>query len=232
MDTDGEMGHATDVRRKWLKFDGRKPHCVTPFRGRRYTLVFFTYSNPQKSTSLSRQEEEYLRALAFPLPAQVCSNRASAAVSRPLPCPTLSVQAARYSFQRFKQKVAARGGLRRKALIVQVGKSKIRVMVSSSMPLKLANEAVPHGKASARLFAGSLRFLTDEAAVKTHDQRFENISIARGVLHVFPKTDVVRRRLGGPLQSAWPAPNNTIAGPGAHIQRTSESRWVAEAKLC
>jgi len=160
MDTHGEMGHATDVRRKWLKFDGRKPHCVTPFRGRRYTLVFFTYSNPQKSTSLSRQEEKYLRALAFPLPAQVCSNRASAAsVSRPLPCPTMSVQAARYSFLRFKQKVAARGGLRRKALIVQAGKSIIRVMVSSEMPLKLASEAVPHGKAYARLFTGSLRLL-------------------------------------------------------------------------
>eukprot|EP00439_Symbiodinium_sp_Y106_P018315 s6372_g2.t1 len=106
------------------------------------------------------EEEKYLRALAFPLPAQVCSNRASAAsVSRPLPCPTMSVQAARYSFLRFKQKVAARGGLRRKALIVQAGKSIIRVMVSSKMPLKLASEAVPHGKAYARLFTGSLRLL-------------------------------------------------------------------------
>jgi len=26
-------------RNKWFKFDGRKPHCVTPFSGRRYTLA-------------------------------------------------------------------------------------------------------------------------------------------------------------------------------------------------
>ena len=32
------------IRNKWKKFDGRRAHWITPFKGTRYSLVFFTHT--------------------------------------------------------------------------------------------------------------------------------------------------------------------------------------------
>eukprot|EP00811_Abedinium_folium_P028413 NODE_4396_length_1897_cov_4.832768.p1 GENE.NODE_4396_length_1897_cov_4.832768~~NODE_4396_length_1897_cov_4.832768.p1 ORF type:complete len:541 (-),score=79.15 NODE_4396_length_1897_cov_4.832768:168-1790(-) len=35
-------GAAIDIRGRWSVFDGNMPHCVLPFRGQRYTIIYFT----------------------------------------------------------------------------------------------------------------------------------------------------------------------------------------------
>lgn len=37
-------GKAYNIRNRWKKFDGRKGHWIKPFRGERYSLVFFTHT--------------------------------------------------------------------------------------------------------------------------------------------------------------------------------------------
>lgn len=45
--TGGELvieGQPFNIKNKWKKFDGRKGHWVKPFKGTRYSLVFFTHT--------------------------------------------------------------------------------------------------------------------------------------------------------------------------------------------
>jgi hypothetical protein len=37
-------GKEYNIKNKFLKFDGTKAHWVTPFKGTRYSLVFFTHT--------------------------------------------------------------------------------------------------------------------------------------------------------------------------------------------
>jgi hypothetical protein len=37
-------GKEHDIHNRFLKFDGRLGHWITPFRGTRYSLVFFTHT--------------------------------------------------------------------------------------------------------------------------------------------------------------------------------------------
>lgn len=65
-------GRSIDLRGQWFCFDGNMPHCVLPFRGHRYTLVYFNRKNSHdvlvnpRYLSLASQ----LRALGFPLPVE------------------------------------------------------------------------------------------------------------------------------------------------------------------
>lgn len=48
--TGGELvieGESYNIRNRWKKFDGRKLHAVSPFRGERYSLVFFTHTRSE-----------------------------------------------------------------------------------------------------------------------------------------------------------------------------------------
>jgi hypothetical protein len=45
--TGGELiieGEEFNIKNKWKKFDGRRAHWINPFKGRRYSLVFFTHT--------------------------------------------------------------------------------------------------------------------------------------------------------------------------------------------
>eukprot|EP00435_Cladocopium_sp_Y103_P027263 s983_g6.t1 len=171
LDDGSKLGRAKNIRsphgtrtsqNKWFKFDGRKPHCVTPFSGRRYTLVFFTYSNPKMATALSQkdaygsflgtlcswcwtisglpvavaQEQLYLRELGFPLPKEVCCHAASQPSMIYLPA-VWRVPRARQIFENFEQEVLRRGGLGRRTQVIQVGQKKFGVMLEPSMPLRM-----------------------------------------------------------------------------------------------
>ena len=37
-------GKTYNIKNKWKKFDGRRAHWITPFKGTRYSLVFFTHT--------------------------------------------------------------------------------------------------------------------------------------------------------------------------------------------
>ncbi|CAJ1446524.1 unnamed protein product [Effrenium voratum] len=184
IDDGSNLGHAKNIRRRWFKFDGTKPHCVTPFCGRRYTLVFFTYSNPQMVTSLSEKEESRLCQLGFPLPAEAarCKNLIRESPTRVCRClpssrphgqfpAALRVQKALHTYKRFELEVARRGGLGRRPQRVQVGLRQLEVMVEPSMPVYMLSTALSQsdeetlGKKRKRpgetapLFAGSLKLL-------------------------------------------------------------------------
>lgn len=173
LDNGSKLGYAKNIRNKWFKFDGRKPHCVTPFSGRRYTLVFFTYSNPKMATALSQKEQAYLRQLGFPLPKEVCCQIASQP-SRIYAPAVWRVPRAKEMFEKFEDEVVRRGGLGRKALPMQVGQKKFRVMLEPSMPLSTVSAALHTANITSSspqepqlgtkaevhsIFAGSLRLL-------------------------------------------------------------------------
>lgn len=72
-DVRGDAGRVVDIKGQWIRFDGNRPHCVLPFHGRRYSLVFFSRIrggdigiNPH----LAGQARQ-LRSLGFPLPPQM-----------------------------------------------------------------------------------------------------------------------------------------------------------------
>ncbi len=46
-------GEAHDIQYTFLRFDGRLAHWVTPFKGTRYSLVFFTHTFKPPHPSLS-----------------------------------------------------------------------------------------------------------------------------------------------------------------------------------
>lgn len=45
-------GEEIDIHNKWLKFDGRLGHWVTPFTGTRYSVVYFTHTLKPPCSSL------------------------------------------------------------------------------------------------------------------------------------------------------------------------------------
>lgn len=61
------MGKTHDIKGKWLRFDGRVPHCALPFKAgnTRISLVYFSRKGCQALTADARQ---YLLAIGFPLP--------------------------------------------------------------------------------------------------------------------------------------------------------------------
>lgn len=180
LDDGSKLGRAKNIRNKWFKFDGRKPHCVTPFSGRRYTLVFFTYSNPKMATALSQKEQLYLRELGFPLPKEVCCHAASQPSMIYLPA-VWRVPRARQIFTDFEREVLRRGGLGRRTQAIQVGQKKVGVMLEPSMPLRMVTAALSadenkHGQHvqaedamdqdevdNMALYAGSLRLLGSDS---------------------------------------------------------------------
>lgn len=68
IDDGSSTGNAVDLRNSWFTFDGNRPHCVLPFTGRRYTLVFFTYSHRKMRTGISPEAVLRLVRLGFPVP--------------------------------------------------------------------------------------------------------------------------------------------------------------------
>ncbi|CAK9031953.1 Protein kinase domain-containing protein [Durusdinium trenchii] len=178
LDDGSKVGRVKNIRNRWFKFDGRKPHCVTPFSGRRYTLVFFTYSNPKMATALSAKEERYLQQLGFPLPKEVLCHSAPK-LSRELLPAVWQVPRARRVFERFEDEVERRGGLGRMPQPVQVGQKRLHAMLEPSMPLQMLCRALQehendpnaeastavhaHSGANGGLFVGSLRLLKSDS---------------------------------------------------------------------
>lgn len=58
-------GKCLDVRHKWQRFDGTRPHCTLPYAGTRYTLIYFTQC---AHAALPIDDRAQLTALGFPLP--------------------------------------------------------------------------------------------------------------------------------------------------------------------
>lgn len=55
----GRTAHGTlvDVHNRWHRFCGAHPHCVLPFTGRRYTLVYFTRARGRGGVCAQHAEE-------------------------------------------------------------------------------------------------------------------------------------------------------------------------------
>jgi len=100
-------GLAVDVRERWFRFDGAAPHLTLPFRGRRYTIIYFTHSCPTSGSSCATRLELELRRLGFPVPQPVD------VVPRSREHDTLALAAAEASFSRFATEVTKRGGVSR-----------------------------------------------------------------------------------------------------------------------
>lgn len=83
--TDGELWVQTegtmDCHNKWVTFDGNVPHCTMPYRGTRYTLIYFiqqSYELLGRAVDIQDDsgqwrkgedcEQEFLKAWKFPLP--------------------------------------------------------------------------------------------------------------------------------------------------------------------
>ena len=50
------MGNLYDPAADWVVFDGRRLHCTMPFKGTRYSLVFFTGPDPAKAEHAVKHE--------------------------------------------------------------------------------------------------------------------------------------------------------------------------------
>lgn len=64
---------AEDTRNQWVRFDGRVPHCTYPFKGERYSVIFFA-SRFVNSTSaeVKRTLAQYGFDTEFPPPTRPC----------------------------------------------------------------------------------------------------------------------------------------------------------------
>ena len=58
-------GTIHDVKRTWVRFDGRRPHATMPIEGSRYTLIFFTTEWGSRAPGAALGK---LQALGYPLP--------------------------------------------------------------------------------------------------------------------------------------------------------------------
>jgi len=109
MDNGSRVGRAVDIRGRWLEFDGNQPHCVLPFHGRRYTIVYFTYCHPKLCRPVLPWVQERLAGLGFPLPREVQAPRLRRFTAE------REVQerllGARQVFKRFQARVLARGSI-------------------------------------------------------------------------------------------------------------------------
>jgi len=53
------------MKKKWLVFDGNDPHMTTPFKGTRYSVIFFQHSSP--NVRILRSAKQKLKKMGFPL---------------------------------------------------------------------------------------------------------------------------------------------------------------------
>eukprot|EP00931_Biecheleriopsis_adriatica_P010486 TRINITY_DN11155_c0_g1_i1.p1 TRINITY_DN11155_c0_g1~~TRINITY_DN11155_c0_g1_i1.p1 ORF type:complete len:371 (-),score=51.23 TRINITY_DN11155_c0_g1_i1:22-1134(-) len=66
----GGRGRVANLHGRWLGFDGNLPHKVLPFKGRRYTLVYFSKIRGCDVGATSSEHARFLLDLGFPLPQQ------------------------------------------------------------------------------------------------------------------------------------------------------------------
>eukprot|EP00929_Paragymnodinium_shiwhaense_P036234 TRINITY_DN19445_c0_g1_i2.p1 TRINITY_DN19445_c0_g1~~TRINITY_DN19445_c0_g1_i2.p1 ORF type:complete len:487 (-),score=130.97 TRINITY_DN19445_c0_g1_i2:376-1836(-) len=98
-------GRCVDLKGRWFTFDGRRPHRVLPFEGRRYTLVYFTYRHP-KVPRLNAWATQRVSSLGFPLPAAA----EQAIAPPPLPDKDFLLARAQVAYRCFCRRAEARGG--------------------------------------------------------------------------------------------------------------------------
>jgi hypothetical protein len=62
---DGQA-EAVVVKDKWHSFDGNMPHCTLPYKGTRYTLIYFTQRSHHK---IDNESKTFLtKTVGFPFP--------------------------------------------------------------------------------------------------------------------------------------------------------------------
>lgn len=114
IDDGSSTGCAADIRNKWFQFDGNRPHCVLPFRGRRYTLVFFTYSHHKAQTGIPPQDVLRVVRAGFPVPSDLevpLTTRPANAEDK-----NRRLERAWQAFHRFEAKVTTYGGVGRQVV--------------------------------------------------------------------------------------------------------------------
>ncbi len=57
-------GKIFNTKNKWLQFDGTNPHMTTPYKGTRYSVIFFNRKGVKK---IDRRAKHFLKKLGFPL---------------------------------------------------------------------------------------------------------------------------------------------------------------------
>lgn len=131
------LGRLVDLRGRWCYLDGNLPHRVLPFRGRRYTVVFF--SRVKGGDVGKDPESRFARALlglGFPLPPKMPNLRNYVSKKERL-------DLGRLQFLRFCSRVARRGGLGRKRLQVRLpGCKVIRVAVAPDLTVGVLTQAL------------------------------------------------------------------------------------------
>eukprot|EP00427_Karlodinium_veneficum_P026883 CAMPEP_0169210182 /NCGR_PEP_ID=MMETSP1016-20121227/15075_1 /TAXON_ID=342587 /ORGANISM="Karlodinium micrum, Strain CCMP2283" /LENGTH=384 /DNA_ID=CAMNT_0009287699 /DNA_START=31 /DNA_END=1185 /DNA_ORIENTATION=- len=164
IDDGGQYGRIVDLRNRWFKFDGNNAHGVVPFRGRRYTLVYFTRSATMGGSVGENPESgdaQRLSDLGFALP-RACPEELH------FPPAVVRVQMAHYKFQEFCIHTLRRGGPGRIRLRLRFSDGcTVQVAVPSSAPLKLLMEGIAerfhdHVSYPLQLMVGSLFVLPSD----------------------------------------------------------------------
>lgn len=139
IDEGGRFGRVVDLRNRWFKFDGNIAHGVLPFRGRRYTLVYFTRSALHGGRVGERhdcRDAKRLSSLGFALP-RVCPKELH------FPPAVVRVEAAHNKFEEFCNHTLRRGGPGRIRLRLRFTDGRIiQVSILSFAPLKTLMEGV------------------------------------------------------------------------------------------
>jgi len=176
LDDGSQYGHCATIRQRWLSFDGTKPHCVMPFRGRRYTLVFFTYSHPILESRLALGAQQALERLGFPLPLDIAAL-APRKVSTPK---DELLAAAKIRLARFCRRSATNGGIKRLRLHVRCpGGRTLQLAISPETPMFILADRIVSILAST------------EATPETEAERFLSVSLSLNSLRLLPHDTAV-----------------------------------------
>lgn len=105
IDDDTPHGKCVNICGKWLQFDGQRAHEVLPFRGRRYTLVYFSReSGGDVGADPTSNVARRLFELGFPLPTSLPATRAG------LPSADERIHVAKQKMFRFATRSKNNGG--------------------------------------------------------------------------------------------------------------------------
>jgi len=142
-------GHCLDVRDTWHRLEGHTPHEVMPFKGRRYTLVYFTRERGGDigADTTSRMTRR-LRDLGFQLPSEV-------PLTASYPPADERMAAGQKRVHKFTARAGKLGGPRRLKLMLRPrpcnkeadeDEDALRLSVDPNAPIKALMEAVKHMK--------------------------------------------------------------------------------------
>lgn len=236
IDDDSKAGRAVDIHGShWFQFDGNRPHCVLPFRGRRFTLVYFTYCHPKVRVGVPLWVQRRLAGLGFPLPPEAGSPPPLGAVAAPSPDETRQrLAAARQLFRCFRARVLALGGVGHVCLQVRDPSGRIhRVGLSPRTPLRRLAAAIAQrlaGSCGERplcaavcLAVGSLRLLPGDTA--------EGLGLEEGqVIDVHPLSDATACKCGEQLalQAGARDARAVLLGLAAHAWAADRAAGAGE----